>query len=152
MADLSTIEAELQRRLDPKPRRFSEIRTDALKAVPRIICADGFNMSVQAGAALYCSPRDSDGPWYSVEVGFPSGRAEVLMPFAEEADRPTKTVYGWVPLSIVAQVVADHGGFASSAPANDDPANPPADFGAAFAIIRDDTQTRAFNEDASVSA
>ena len=38
----------------------------------RVHCADGFNMSVQAGPHSYSSPKDDMGPYVAVEVGFPS--------------------------------------------------------------------------------
>ena len=104
--------AELNRRLDPIGRRRPGF--DILDCVPRIRCADGFSVSVQAGRGNYCAPRDDDGPWYDVELGFPSDRVEALIPFAEEEDRPTKTVYGWVPLTLVAEVILAHGGFAQT--------------------------------------
>lgn len=84
------------------------IRRDIAK---RIVCADGFNMSVQVGSGMYCAPREETGPWYQVEVGYPSDRVEALMDWAEEPDKPTETVYGYVPIEVVAQVIADHGGF-----------------------------------------
>jgi len=74
-------------------------------------CADGFRMSVQASGGHYCSPRDDDASAYeSVEIGFPSAAEPLLMEYAESADRPTKTVYGWVPADVVKAVIAKHGG------------------------------------------
>tara|TARA_Y100001970_G_scaffold23041_1_gene26916 strand:- start:4878 stop:5192 length:315 start_codon:yes stop_codon:yes gene_type:complete len=73
-------------------------------------CADGFNMSVQASRYNYCSPRNNTGPWYSVEVGYPSHLDVLLRPYAEEPDRPTDTVYGYVPSEIILAVVEAHGG------------------------------------------
>jgi len=35
------------------------------------------------------------------------------MPFAEQEEHPTDTVYGYVPVSIVDEVIAKHGGFKS---------------------------------------
>ena len=79
---------------------------------PRVICADGFSMSVQAGEHLYCTPRINllDGNYAAVEVGFPSAFEEALMPFAEDAGTPTGTVYRDVPVEIVEAVIAAHGG------------------------------------------
>tara|TARA_A100001515_G_scaffold95226_1_gene76329 strand:- start:295 stop:618 length:324 start_codon:yes stop_codon:yes gene_type:complete len=77
---------------------------------PRIQCNDGFNLSVQARAFCYCSPRNDEGPWTAVEVGFPSEREELLMEWAEDSGRPTDTVYGWVPVEVVNEVIAKHGG------------------------------------------
>ena len=111
-ADIAAMLRFLKRHLDPAKRRNPRMRgiTNILNAAPRIVCADGFSMSVQAGEAIYCTPRNSDGPWTAVEVGFPSAKADLLMPYAEEPDKPTDTVYGYVPVSVVAQVIIDHGG------------------------------------------
>jgi len=77
----------------------------------QVVCADGFTMSVQAHAGAYCIPKMTDAPVYrEVEVGFPSRREEFLMPYAEEPDKPTQTVYGWVPVQVVTNVLAKHGG------------------------------------------
>ena len=77
---------------------------------PRITCNDGFELSVQAREFTYCTPRSNTGPWTEVEVGFPSAVESLLLPFAEDSSKPTETVYGWVPLTLVKRVVAKHGG------------------------------------------
>lgn len=80
---------------------------------PRMVCADGFNMSVQGNYGGYSTPRDDFADNYSeVEVGYPSEREELLMPFIDggpDTD-PTKAVYAYVPVEIIAEVVAKHGG------------------------------------------
>lgn len=78
--------------------------------VPTITCKDGFNLSVQASEYHYCSPREKQGPWYQVEVGFPSQKPELITDYAENADDPTGTVYGYVPVELVNQLIALHGG------------------------------------------
>ena len=79
---------------------------------PRVVCADGFNMSVQVSSSHYCTPRINDADFYSeVEIGYPSEAEPLIMEFAEQADLPTDTVYGYVPVSIVDEVIAKHGGF-----------------------------------------
>jgi hypothetical protein len=78
---------------------------------PRMLCADGFTMSVQGHAGAYSQPRDDFAERYTqVEVGFPSEREELLMPYVEDAERPTETVYGYVPVSVVLDVLRKHGG------------------------------------------
>lgn len=77
----------------------------------RLKCADGFMMSVQASSYHYCTPRVDAGPHINFEIGFPTEREELLMPYAEEPNRPTETVYGYVPADIVDQVIAKHGGY-----------------------------------------
>lgn len=80
------------------------------KGFPRIVCNDGFTLSVQARVFNYCTPRSDTGPWSEVEVGFPSEVEDLLLPFAEDSNDPTGTVYGWVPVNLVEQVIAKHGG------------------------------------------
>lgn len=89
------------------------LRRDAL---PRIICGDGTTMSVQAGSGMYCTPRDSEGPWSAVEIGYPSRKLDGLMEWAEGPEQPTDTVYGYVPLPVLARVIDECGGFAGLAP------------------------------------
>ena len=83
---------------------------------PRVTCADGFSMSIQAGEYLYSTPRMNllSGNYAAVEVGFPSAREEALMPFAEDADTPTRTVYRYVPVEIVEAIIAAHGGLSKA--------------------------------------
>lgn len=100
-----------------------------------IVCADGATISVQASNGHYCSPRNDAGPWYEVEVGFPSVKPpESWKPYAEEWKRSVKlftfsipffnkevsisryvdnqksTVYAYVPVSLVRDFIYLHGG------------------------------------------
>lgn len=96
----------------------------------RISCADGFSLSVIAGAGYYCTPRpsllaslpdglvsnapaDYPGPYTAVEVGFPSERPEPWGEWVqrvEDEERPTKAVYGYVPVQMVRDLIVSHGG------------------------------------------
>ena len=79
-----------------------------------VVCADGFQMSVQANKSAYCSPRiDAADRYESCEVGYPSHTEELILEFAEDPDRPTETVYGWVPVDRISLVIAKHGGMVS---------------------------------------
>ncbi len=91
---------------------------DSVWLAPRIHCADGFSLSVQVHEGAYCSPRDGIGPdWSRAEIGFPSERpSDEVMAYAEEPDRPTDTVYGYVPMDVIDRLVADHGGIAEKQP------------------------------------
>ena len=83
------------------------------KLLPRIVCADGFNVSVQVGKYLYSTPREDAGPWTHVEVGFPSERPEPWdewSKYVDDAEIPTRTVYGYVPLAMIEALIALHGG------------------------------------------
>jgi hypothetical protein len=75
-----------------------------------IICNDGLTLSVQASRFHYCCPRDDNGPWTNVEVGFPSEKCEELMEWAETPEDPTGTVYGYVPIEVVEGLIEKHGG------------------------------------------
>ena len=82
-----------------------------MKLNKSVICADGFSMSVQANHGGYCSPRIDNAERYTaVEVGYPSDIEPLLMPFCEDPDDPTETVYGYVPSHVVTTVIAKHGG------------------------------------------
>lgn len=76
----------------------------------RIKCKDGFSLSVQATHGAYCSPRENLGPWYRVEVGYPSAPPELIAHRAEDPDKLTDTVYGYVDIELVEQLIALHGG------------------------------------------
>lgn len=76
-----------------------------------IVCADGFKVSVQGGTNFhYCSPRCHCNEYEAVELGFPSRKDDLIMQYAEDESIPTKTVYGWVPIDVVEQLVQKHGG------------------------------------------
>jgi len=85
-----------------------------MKLNEKVVCADGFTMSVQAHAGAYCIPKMTGAPVYrEVEVGYPNRREILLIPYAEDADALTETVYGWVPVQVVTDVLAKHGGMVS---------------------------------------
>ena len=76
-----------------------------------VVCADGFSTSVQAHDGAYCEPRrDAQRKYTLVEVGFPSAEEELIMPWAEDRNQPTETVYGYVPVDVVTNVIVKHGG------------------------------------------
>ena len=78
---------------------------------PLLMCADGFSVSVQASSTHYCTPRINIADEYeTVELGFPSAEDSLIMDYAEEYDRPTDTVYGYVPVHIVCELIEKHGG------------------------------------------
>lgn len=88
---------------------------------PRIHCSDGFSLSVQAGEAMYCSPREDypENGYSHVEVGFPSEPVpddwevysdEFGVP-ADECWYPKgKGVYCYVPVEKVMYLIQTHGG------------------------------------------
>lgn len=80
----------------------------------KIVCSDGFTMSVQANEYAYCEPRHRDAKVYTtVEIGYPSQREELLMEYAESTADPTDAVYAYVPVALVFAVIVKHGGMVS---------------------------------------
>ena len=71
---------------------------------PMIACMDGFRMSVQNHAGSYCNNNDT------YEIGFPSEKENSIMEYAEEPERPTETVYGYVPEILINEIIEKHGG------------------------------------------
>lgn len=76
-------------------------------------CKDGFRMSVQASQGHYCTPKRNTGPYTEVEVGKPSHYDLYLNKYAEDPERPTATVYGWVPADTITLCIESHGGMVS---------------------------------------
>lgn len=95
----------------PRAKKLMADGHHLFAVVGRMVCKDGFSMSVQAGYGKYSSPREDCFPEYDkFEVGYPSDREELLMPYVEDEDRPTETVYGYVPAEVLDAVIAKHGG------------------------------------------
>ena len=87
----------------------------AKKLNEKVVCADGFTMSVQANETAYCEPRIDNADTYTeVEVGFPSCYEPLLMQWIEGTKaEATETVYGYVPSQQIALICAKHGGIVS---------------------------------------
>lgn len=81
-----------------------------MRKIPKVVCADGFSVSIQASRDHYCDPRSDLGPWVEFELGYPSEPDELINEYAEDPSRPTDTVYGYVPVSVVEALIAKHGG------------------------------------------
>ena len=82
--------------------------------IPRIELNDGESLSVQATENHYCKPRENEGPWHLVEVGYPSvDPGEVWREYFDgdwENESHTDSVYGYVPIDLVIDFINAHGG------------------------------------------
>lgn len=80
---------------------------------PKVICKDGFSISVQAGRTDYCWPRENlpDGNYESCELGYPNQVEELILEYAEDRRKPKNTVYVRVPVEIIDRMIQKHGGF-----------------------------------------
>ena len=83
---------------------------DRRKYLP-LVCRDGFKVSIEASEGNYCEPKNNEGPYSSVELGFPSAMEPLIMRYAEDPENPTGTVYGWVPSVVILEVIQKHGGW-----------------------------------------
>lgn len=105
MPDPTQTEAALQALLGGR----IENARNMLDHVPPIETRGGLRFSMQASRFHYCQPRANTGPWTHVELGFPNRVVPKLKEYAEGGP-PTKTIYGYVPLSVLAAVVDRFGG------------------------------------------
>jgi len=86
--------------------------------LPQIVCSDGFTMSVQVGFSLYSTPKKVAKRYSAVEIGYPSDHEPLIEKYAESFYKEdemdvtdyTDTVYPYVPVKIVNQVLKKHGG------------------------------------------
>ena len=81
-----------------------------MKLNQRVVCVDGFSLSIQRNEYAYCDLRFDDSDYVSFEIGYPSDLEPLLMEYVENPDKPTETVYGYVPLTVVLEVLEKHGG------------------------------------------
>lgn len=88
---------------------------DSFRIVNRIECLDGFHISVQGHRGAYSSPRINGADhYYQVECGYPSIPVPELAEWKdgekENRGSDTESVYGYVPTTVVAELLNKHGG------------------------------------------
>ena len=90
---------------------FTNLPEDGWSKVNKQVkCEDGFEFSMQAGPSMYSDPRAIADHYNSVEIGFPNEPEPLLKEFAEDPDNLSDTVYGWVPVARVNEIIEKHGG------------------------------------------
>lgn len=83
---------------------------------PKIACVDGTTLSVQGSRTHYSAQRRDIGLYYLVEVGFitDSKRETVTPPDTwreyTDGDAFPNDVYGYIPVELVEEFIAAHGG------------------------------------------
>lgn len=102
---------QLQSHLSAEPVQLGTSGYYTKEMAQRVICKDGISLSVQASHTHYCAPRSDSGPYYEVEVGFPSiVPPQSWMTRCEDESNPTETVYGYLSIDLVAKFIDEHGG------------------------------------------
>ena len=80
---------------------------------PRVVCNDGFSISLQIHNGNYCSSengyRTLGHTMETVEFGFPNQDEELLKDYAEYSEDVTTTV-GRLPIGVAQQIIDKHGG------------------------------------------
>ena len=90
---------------------MQENRAEGVRLAKTVLCKSGLTMSIQASEWHYCQPRENSAfPYSRVEIGFPNQEVKELMQYAEDYENPTDTVYGYVPVEVVEEVIKQHGG------------------------------------------
>ena len=84
-------------------RRYSD-GTVHQTVTPLVVCMDGFTMSVQARAHIYCEPREDFANWYDCVEVFNVEPPEPM--FGEYTGDP----FAYVSVELVDAVIAKHGG------------------------------------------
>lgn len=101
--DLLRVERQVTR---PTQYRYLVVRD-------RLQLKSGLSLSVQLGLGMYCTPRenlDRAADYLAAEVGYPTESVPELLEYADDPDYPIETVYGYVPMTVLAQIYEKHGG------------------------------------------
>lgn len=93
--------------------------------LPNIVCADGFEMSVQASPEHYSWPREylEDGSYSCWEVGYPSQASKQLTQFGDRGEM--SVIYLFVPTDVVNALIESHCGLGIPLPGKEPGADTP---------------------------
>ena len=82
--------------------------------LPKVICSDGFTVSMQISKVHYCMPKTASAERYThTELGFPSVGDPLIKDYAEDPEDETNTVYPYVPIEVVNALFEKHGGISN---------------------------------------
>ncbi len=82
---------------------------------PYVICNDDFEFSCQASYSHYSEPKGLADEYTEVEIGFPSLNDRIIAKYREDYGWEedcglTNPVYPYVPVKVVDELIAYHGG------------------------------------------
>ena len=83
------------------------------KRYERVVCADGFSISIQAGNGKYSVPRYEAIAYTRLELGYPNRPCPFIYKYAEDKTDYTDTIYPYVPAEVVDTMIKGHGGIVS---------------------------------------
>jgi hypothetical protein len=90
------------------------VRERAHGPVPCVHCADGLELSVQAGLFYSSTPKAETGPWTHVECNSDPDLHPDVLPYEERLDASSLydgfSLYHRVPIEVIAKVIDEHGG------------------------------------------
>lgn len=82
--------------------------------IPRVVCADGFSISIQVNKSNYCGSengyREFGRTWTLVEWGFPSEEIDGEKYNAEGLVEPTTDSVGSIEIEVIEELLDEHGG------------------------------------------
>ena len=93
----------------------------------RVVFNNGGSISIQASRTAYCEPRNDEGPYTKMELGYPSKDTvlpENLLKYVEQSvvynddgsmgtNDPYNSVYPYVPLVVIRHLIDSNGGIKS---------------------------------------
>lgn len=76
----------------------------------RLVCKDGFKISIGASVFHHCDPcKNKAWPYKSVQLNFPSELDDLIGDYAQDP-KEMGNVYSYVPIDIVNELIEKHGG------------------------------------------
>ena len=100
-------------------RKYRKQRNGMQIVRPRVRCADGYTVSVQAGDRWNSEPRLDTGWYGKVELGYPTEKDTELQSYAKNKRDLCGSVYDFVPVKLVDEVLTKHGGIVGADFSND---------------------------------
>ena len=99
---------------DRKTMREMQIAYNDMLTIPKIVCKDWFEISIQIGSHAYAASengiRQYGIDWELVEWGFPSQPIDAEKYGAEDPTDTTKTIGSYVEIEKLQELIDDHGG------------------------------------------
>ena len=119
--------------VEPKPEPITKFSGNK-PVYERIFFNNGGDISIQASRTAYSQPRDNEGPYTHMELGYPSEGTVLpknVLKYVEQggvynddgSENPYKNVYPYVPVSVIKELINANGGIKSGQlpPMSDEP-------------------------------